>query len=271
MTILKRGPTPYYHQIESIFRNKIASGEFGEGGRLPSEEELTNSFQVSRATVRQALHNLERDGLVRREQGRGTFVTKPADSVAQLKMTCLLEDLIALGIPAETTVLQSGVVRAPQAVVEALKLDAAGAAFSFLRVVKVEDAAFSATRVYLPLWIGEKLRQEDLAAQHLLRTLSRRCDVRAEEADQVLEAIMADANQALLLGVDAGSALLSVTRTSCDRSRQPIEHSITLYRSDRVRFMVSQRQRQRRTSADDWVLSARGARSVATVRAAQSS
>lgn len=267
MTLLKRGPTPYYHQIESIYRNKIASGELREGARLPSEDDLTKGFQVSRATVRQALRNLEDDGLVRREQGRGTFVMTPAGPVAQLKMTCLLEDLIALGIPAVTTILQPGVVGAPRAVAEALKLAADGAVFSFLRMVKVEDAAFSATRVYLPPWVGEKLREEDLAARNFLQTLSRRCAARAEEADQILEAIMADAGQASLLGVDAGSALLSVTRTSRDRSRQPIEHSITLYRSDRVKFMVS--QRHRRTGEDDWVLSARGARNAAALRAAQ--
>lgn len=264
MTLLKRGPTPYYHQIESILRGKITSGELPEGSRLPPEDDLASSYRVSRATVRQALQNLERDGLVRREQGRGTFVSAPTRNVAQLKMTCLLEDLIALGIPAKTLVLESGYLPAPRTIAEALRLRPGAEIFSFLRVVQVKNAAFSATRIYLPAWIGTKLRKDDLTAQHLLRTLARRCSVQAEEAEQCLEAITADADQARLLGVAAGSALLSVTRTSSARSGQPVERSTTLYRSDRVRFLVSQKQRS--TSTNDWVLQRRGARSTHSVR-----
>ncbi len=261
MIALNRGPTPYYHQIEAILRDKISGGELRVGDRLPSEERLCGMFEVSRATVRQAVQKLEHDGLVVREQGKGTFVSDAGGRVADLKMTCLLEDLIALGIPARTTVAEAGVVQSGAAVAEALGLRPGEPVFSFLRIVAVDDQPFSAAKVFFPAWIGDRLSADDLAGEHLLRTLSAKCGVEVTEADQVIEAVMADAYQANLLDVAAGTAVLSVTRTSFARSRVPVEYGATLYRSDRTRFLISQRPRKR--GSGDWVLASRGARSSA--------
>ena len=266
MKPLKRGPIPYYHQIEAILREKIVSGELPAGSRIASEEEFCKMFQVSRATVRHALQTLERDGLLRREPGRGTFVEEAARAVPDLKMTCLLQDLIDLGIPAETSVSEAGLVPAPPAVVKALALTPGMEVFAFLRAVTIQGKPFSVTRVFLPPAIGTKLTSKNLMAQHFLQTLSRKCGLEVVEADQVIEAMMADTSQALLLGVNAGTALLSVTRTSYARGRQPVEYGVTLYRGDRARFFISQRQRAARS--DDWILARRGARGVDEPRAA---
>lgn len=259
MTSLRRGPTPYYHQISSILREQITNGEFQPGDRVPSEEELRQMFLVSRATVRQALQALESDGLIRREPGRGSFVRCGSKDVAELKMTCLLEDLIALGIPAENQVSEIGIVRASRSVAEALGVELGDKVFTFLRIVAVKAEPFAANRIFLPEQLGRCLDVADLANPHLLKTLEAKCGVTAVRADQVIEAILAGAHQANLLDVDAGTALLSVTRTSFDQRDKCVEHSITLYRSDRTRFSVS--QRQRRTAEGDWVLTARGPRS----------
>ena len=253
---LKRGPTPLYHQIGAILRERIATGELQTGDRVPSEEELRRMFGVSRATCRQALQELEQNKLISREPGRGSFVRRSEGEVTEVKVTCLLEDLIALGVPAVNRVVGTGVVHASPIVARALGLGSGDATLTFLRIVEVEGQPFAANRVFLPAWMAGRLTETDMANMHLLKTLEAKCGIAAHQAEQIIEAIMADASQANLLDVDAGAALLSVTRTTYDPTGRAVEHSTTLYRSDRTRFHLS--QLRRRKEATDWVLDRTG-------------
>jgi len=76
--MLDRGsPEPAYSQLARILREKIVSGEYRPGQRIPSVPKLTATFNVAAMTVRQAIDQLNREGVIARERGRGTFV-KPA-------------------------------------------------------------------------------------------------------------------------------------------------------------------------------------------------
>lgn len=264
MALLARGSIPFYHQISGILRDKVANGEFVAGERLPSEDQLQTMFGVSRATVRQALQALEHEGLIIRLPGKGSFVAASNNAVAEVKMTCLLEDLIALGIPGRTVISDVGVVSAGRAIAEAMMLKRGDRVFTFQRLVMVDGAPFVSHRVYLPVSTQGLLNEKDLADPHLLKTLAQKCDLHAETAEHAIEAVLADAHQADLLDVDPGTALLSVTRTAFDRNGTPIEYGNTLYRSDRTRFHITQRQRTKQSN--DWALASRGPRSVRDVR-----
>src|SRR5580692_7287115 len=69
-----RLPMPLYHQVYSVLAQRISDGTYAQGTRIPTEEELTVEFAVSRATIRQAIAELARVGTLHRQQGRGTFV-----------------------------------------------------------------------------------------------------------------------------------------------------------------------------------------------------
>ena len=75
--IRQNSPVALYYQLKSILAQKIMNNEWQVGDRLPSEFELCKEYGVSRITVRQALAELEKDGLIKRRQGVGTFVTVP--------------------------------------------------------------------------------------------------------------------------------------------------------------------------------------------------
>jgi GntR family transcriptional regulator len=171
-------------------------------------------------------------------------------------MTCFLEDLIALGIPAVPSVSDVAMVEASPTIAKSLELTDDLDVQSFLRVLNVEEKVFSVRRFFLPSWVAEQMTRQDFIQENLLKTISAKCNIQVTEADQSIEAVMADVEMANLLEVTAGAPLLSVTRTSYTRARIPVEHSVTYYRSDRTRFFISQRQRKK--DGDDWVLGARG-------------
>ena len=131
MAVLGRGPIPFYHQIIGILRDKVTKGELIAGDRLPSEEQLQRTFGVSRATVRQALQALERENLIERRRGKGSYVSTPKNAIAEVKMTCLIEDLIALGIPGRNVVSDVEVVSAGRAIAEAMHLPRGDRVFTF--------------------------------------------------------------------------------------------------------------------------------------------
>ena len=78
----RRSPLPLHHQLQQALRAAVLEGRLAPGDALPSEPDLAQQTGVSRTTVRQAIEQLVREGLLRREQGRGTFVTPLEDRPA---------------------------------------------------------------------------------------------------------------------------------------------------------------------------------------------
>ena len=96
---------PLYYQLENILRSKIEGGEVPQNHKLPTEQELSREYKISRATVRQALAALVSEGLLYRKQGKGTFVTEKAGQTKSVKLTGFTEDLFSEGHQAEVKII----------------------------------------------------------------------------------------------------------------------------------------------------------------------
>ena len=92
--------SPLYQQLYQLLRNKILAGEWHPDEMLPSEADLIAQYQVSRATVRQALDELVSDGLIYRKQGRGTFVAPPTVEQGLVRIVSFTEDMQQRGFTA---------------------------------------------------------------------------------------------------------------------------------------------------------------------------
>ena len=120
---LGRFRSPLYHQIYLIMRQRIADGEFGTGGTLPSEQELAEYHGVSRITAKRALDELANDGLVVRERGRGTRVVEGRTGVRiSGQGTGAFDPLLAMGGETEVAVKEFGYGAAENDVAAALGL-----------------------------------------------------------------------------------------------------------------------------------------------------
>jgi DNA-binding GntR family transcriptional regulator len=141
---------PLYHQVAGILRQRIEDGVYPVGGKLLSEDELAAEFEVSRATIRQAVGELVIEGLVVRKQGRGTFVEARDPSVLRQRFRGSLGDLINESQRAKTRNVEvTHDAPIPVRIAEALQLEPpTGTIVKRTRIM--DGQPFALTVTYLP-------------------------------------------------------------------------------------------------------------------------
>ncbi len=236
---LGRFRSPLYHQIYLIMRQRIADGEFGAGGTLPSEQDLAEYHGVSRITAKRALDELARDGLVVRERGRGTRVVEGRTGVRiSGEATGAFDPLLAMGGETEVAVREFGYGPADTDVAAALGLPVGASVQRAVRVRSVGGDPFSHITTHVPEDIGRTFDAADLAARPIL-SLFERAGVAPASAEQVVSATLADMVVAERLGIDVGAPLLRIRRVVRDDRGRAIELLVSLYRSDLYRLTMT--------------------------------
>jgi len=247
----ERLPTPLYHQVYLVLRDKIVAGVYSADGLLPGEPALAEQFGVSRITIKRALDDLAADGFVQRRRGLGTRVVRrvSANPLAG-NMAGLMENLLVMGLETEVKLLEFGYALPPDDVRRMLGLDEGARAQRAVRVRRQDGVPFSYLTTHVPEAIGRTYGRKDLASTPLLALLER-SGVIAESAEQSLGARLADPTVAAHLEIDVGSALLSLTRVVYDPAHRPVEHIHALYRPDRYQYRMSL-TRERGSTGNLW-------------------
>jgi GntR family transcriptional regulator len=159
-----------------------------------------------------------------------------------------MEDLILMGVQTSTKILDFSWSEAPQRVKERLGLGEESQVLRIEKIRLVETTPFSYVVNYLPKKIGQKIKAEDLATKPLLMVLEENLDMRTGEADQTIEATIADAHVAPLLDIRVGDPLLKVERTVFDVKNRPVECVFVLYRADKYFFNVKLKRTRSKNS-----------------------
>ena len=237
---VKSGPVPRYYQLKEFIRERIRSGEWTPGMLIPSERELCERYGISRMTARQAITELVNEGLLYREQGKGTFVDRARPKIPQqlMSLTGFTQDIRGREQRPGAHVLEAGMWDADGATAEALRIKPGQPVFRLrrLRLADTEPLAIETTRVN---FIGcERLLDYDLEHDSLYRVLTEIFDMPPVAADQEIEADLAGAEEANLLGLTPGDPVLRTRRTTTTRRGQPIEFAVSLYRGDKYRFFT---------------------------------
>jgi len=235
---VKRGVgVSLWRQIKEQIADDIAAGIIAPGSRLPTEHELANRFTVNRHTVRRAMKALETDGLIRIEQGRGTFVHEHVIDYPVRRRTRFSENIMAQRRQPGGWVLLSERVAATADVAEALGL-AAGASVFMIRTIgeadgrpiSVADHFFCALRFPEILEAFEESRSISKAmAQSGVTDFFRKVTR--------VTARMPDAEEAQLLSQPANRPLLVSESVNVDTQGSPIEYGLTRFAGDRVQLL----------------------------------
>jgi len=233
---------PLYYQLENVLREKITSGAFGAGDRLPTEIEFIEQFGVSRITVRQALSALSDEGLIERKQGRGTYIaarkTKKGKFAGTIHLTGSLDELIEMGMDTPVKVLEMNLVEADLHEAELLEVKVDTPIYRLKRLRMNDGKPYSLIINYLPEEIGSQLTMAELSSGALLHTMETKLKLNLDNAIQQIHAELADPYVAKLLDIRVGTALLSIERTVYTDEARPVEYVHTLYRSDLYGYSV---------------------------------
>lgn len=198
------------------------------GSLIPSERELSEQLKVSRPTLRAAIEELARDGLLVRHQGRGTFTPTPAESSEP--------DLAWAGRVEEFTVVPAGPKLGAR-----LGISPATGALLVRRVRITEGLPLAVDRLGLPADLVPGLEPGDFESGSLHRLLQERFGVKVASAVQTAEATVTDEGESASLEVPVHAPALLLERTTRDAGGRVVEYARSVFRGDRHRITTQLR------------------------------
>jgi GntR family transcriptional regulator len=235
---LEDSPVPRYHQIATYLVSQLRSGAMSSSERLPPEEELARQFGVSRSTVRQALASLERDGLVVRRRGLGTFLTPKALALVSRKLTGFSWNAFLGAEKVSVRVLEKARVAAPQSVAPFLELEPGAEVVRFKRLRRAGGKPFSFVINYIRAEVGERVSSRRLKTRTMFQVLREDLGLALGRVRQTVEVGRADAETARVLEVAVGDPVLDVVTLLWLEDGTPLEWVLTHFREDRYCYSV---------------------------------
>jgi GntR family transcriptional regulator len=238
---------PLYCQIYLILRERIFEGHFDEKP-LPGELILADQFNVSRVTIRRALQDLVKEGLVSRGRGKGTFV-KPRTALHQSYLDHsqnLSESAMRLQASGDSSDLQlitSKRILPPNDIAALLNLPNDAIVEKLIRIRQIDGQPVAHLTSFIPQDLSGKICRRRLREFPIL-VLLEEAGVKVTKARQAISARLADVPVACALAVPVGSPLLAISRVAYDENDRPVQVLKGLYRPDHYDYRIELSRKQ---------------------------
>ena len=236
--LTRRADVPLYQRIRETIRQQICNGKVKSGEQLPSEEELGRKFRVTRMTVRQAISDLVREGLVYRRHGKGTFAGDPKVTRGFAKLTGFSEDVLAKNRQPGVRTLALRKMAAPAEVAQALRLEPGEPVVLVHRLRFVDHRAAAIQRSFLVAEVVPGLEDMDDDFPSLYQLLRTSFGLKLHHADQMIEARPATVAEARLLRTTTRAPVVQVVRTTFLDDGRRVELARMVYRADLFEFQT---------------------------------
>ncbi len=227
---------PAYQKIQRAIRQRIESKQLKTGDAVSSERELARLHGVSLMTARHALAGLEREGIVERRPGAGTFVAPPR--IHFNKLMSYTEQMASRGLSPSSKVIASRMVEAEPEIAARLGLAANSRMVKIERVRHTADEPFALETCYLPGDEFGGVVDAPLGRTSLFTTLEHDYGVEIAYADEEVDATVAEGRVAQLLNLRAGAPLLRIRQVIYSSKTKPIIYVIGFYRSERHSLFI---------------------------------
>lgn len=230
IAINDRSPLPKYLQLKAGLLREIQRARLPEGTRLPSEQTLVAQLGCSKMTVRQAVAELVNEGVLRRDHGRGTFVTTPRACRHFWTVISFTEEMRSRGLEVENRLLEARPVQPSRTVKAALRLRAGERVLRIRRIRAVHGRPIAYHVSHIPLPRCPDLVEADLEADSLYHIIRRRYGYRFVRSTRSFRTGVPTAPEARLLEITVRDPVLITEGTTYVDRDVPIDYCYEVYR-----------------------------------------
>lgn len=237
-------PLPLYFKVMMEIQENILSGTWSPGCQIPGEMDLSQRLGVSVITIRQALGKLTKEGYVRRERAKGTFVSWNGPSRQSVNLEVEADDLLTVNRNSTSfKLIAVEPVEPPKEIQQQLRLETNEKVTRITRVRLSQGVPLAYVISHVPSRIGLKIRQKELARSPLNSIIEKLSDFRITEVRHAVGARLSDDEVSAHLGIPAGSPVLFVTRDYLHK-KETVLKSEGFYRSDLFRYELTLKRKK---------------------------
>ena len=235
----KHVPIPLYFQLKELIVEEIKSGLYPVDSLIPTEKELSEQFDISRTTVRQAITELVQEGWLYRVKSKGTFIARQKIKQDFLqRLETFREQMKRIGLEPSTEVLDFKVAKASYEVAENLRIEEGEQVIYLFRRRFGDGEPVVTVETYLPYDKCAFIKDQDFEKVSLYDVLSAREETRIFSAKRLVEAVEANNSDVQYLHVRKGSPIQLVHTVSVNKADVALEYSIARYRGDASSFQL---------------------------------
>jgi len=227
---------PAYQRIQAAIIRRVESGQLKPGDMVDSERELARIHRVSLMTARHALVGLEKEGMVERRRGSGTFVAPP--KIHFNKLMSYTEQMAGRGLSAVSKILSFGIINTEQEIAARLSLPPTSRLIKLERLRSAADEPFALETCYLSAEEFAGLIEAPVERGSLFSILEHDYGLEIAHADEEIDATSADPHTARLLSVPNGLPLLRIRQVIYSAKGKATIYVLGLYRSDRHILLI---------------------------------
>jgi len=232
---------PLYYKIYLELKSRILKGFYSDG-KLPPELKLCEEFKASRITVRNALEQLRKEGLIYREKGSGTFIKKFRSEEELSRLTGFSDEM--KGKKVSSVVLENKLVKVPIDAQERFGISEGSLVVLLKRVRLIDDRPIAVESAYINPSIDLRLLDilnRDMTQNSLYHFIQDELGIKLSRAEEELEVIKVGREEAKLLMIKAGECAIMRRRYTYTADERCIEFVLSIYRADEYKFRVVRR------------------------------
>lgn len=227
---------PLYHQLKEILKETIDKGELKIGDKIPSENKLCSQYNISRNTAKKAIEDLVQEGVLRRIQGKGTFVSKPKMEQSLTGFYSFSKVMEEKGMNPKDIILHMKITMTSSRVARKLKLKEEEHVLELKRIRCANDEPIILETSYIPNKLVPNISLEDIKESSLYDVMAKKYGIAVIRAKEVFEPVLIRDYESKYLQVNEGFPALLLERIAYDEAENPVEYCHSIVRGDRCRF-----------------------------------